>query len=849
METDPSRASIPTMTEMIGGCPGDEVLEGLVREAAAPSETREHVDRCPDCSARLAELREDLDLFEELRGVACRPSGPPSIPGYRIESELSRGGQGVVYRAHQEATNRAVALKVLADGSAGSARERRRFEREVEFGSRLRHPGIVTVFDSGVAAGSPWYAMELVEGETLEAFVARVRPPLPERLRLFLALCDAVAHAHRAGVIHRDLKPSNVLIDTERRVRVLDFGTAFALGPLGLQGLRVTAPGEFLGTLAYAAPEQVGENPDGCDSRTDVYALGVMLYELLTGALPHDPGGNLTEVVARIAHAAPVPPKRRVPELDDDLSVIVLTALAKEREARYSSVEAMARDLRHHLAHEPIEARPRSLAYVLRMSLRRNRRRALVGALAFSVVTFLLGAFVRERLSAERARENTQLVRSVIQDLLSAAAPQRMGGDAHLRDVLQLASREIETGLEGAPDVQAEVQLTLGDTYRRLLMTSEAETHLRRALGRFRNVDGEGLATARCLDTLGQVLAEENRPEAVTLQEEALAIRRRLLEEDDPRIAESERGLAQALISQFRDVEGERAYGLLTSALQRFRAALGDEHTEVAATRVALARMERERDASQVEPLLSRALSAYEEQEARGERDPRMIDCLTEYCVYLQSQERFDQAEELLGRAERLTHELYGDELATGMLRRRANLCYARGELASAEDLTRRALVFEVRRWAMRRPEERGAIEAIARALEDSHPPEVEPPYTEAFRLLRRFEGDGSFELAGWMNGIVVVMRDQDRKLACEPLLREALNIRCRAWGADCPVRQRTLYLLAAGLKEQGRAAEAVPLLQESVAIAERQGEPDTAQEARDLLSCCTNPAGPISPP
>jgi tetratricopeptide (TPR) repeat protein len=665
-------------------CLGEEQLQELALEPAEARSAgaRAHVEECPACRSRLAAVRRDSALFEELRGVVGSSGGPPTVPGYRIEGELRRGGQAVVYRAVQEATQRVVALKVLAGRSTPSLRERRRFEREVELGSRLAHPGIVTVFDSDVSAGTPWYAMELVAGETLDAFVARTAPDLARRLRLFLELCAAVAHAHRSGVIHRDLKPDNVLLDAEGRVRVLDFGTA-----LPLDARRLTAPGEFLGTLAYAAPEQVSGGEEDCDTRTDVHALGVVLHELVTGTLPLDADGALAEVVERIRRAPP-----RIPAgLDRDLALILATALEKERARRYPSVEALARDVEHHLAHDPIEARPRRAGYVLAKALRRHRRAALLGGVAALLALVLAGTVARERLLARRASEHAALVRAMFQDVLGAAAPQRMGGDAPLREVLALAARGIETALVGAPDVQAAVQLTIGDTYRRLLMFPEAEGHLRRALARYREVAGDGADTAHCLELLGAALAAQASPEAIPIQEEALAIRRRLHDAGDARegaarIAASERALAGAILAQVRDADVARARALLGSALARFRALHGDDHVEVAETRLALARLASWESGAEAEAELAAALATFERHAREDPRDPRRIDCLVEYSAFLQVRRRYDEAEGLLARAQELARELYGDELASKLLRRQAGLAQARGEHARSVD-------------------------------------------------------------------------------------------------------------------------------------------------------------------
>lgn len=812
--------------EPMSPCLSEEELALLADGGTAPELVR-HAEGCAACAARLADERRDAALFQELRRAA-RARTRPAIPGYRLEAELSRGGQGVVWRAVQEATQRVVALKLLDDAASGSARVRRRFAREIELASRLAHPGIVTVFDGGVAEGTLWYAMELVEGETLDVWAARVCPDEVRTLALFRELCEAVAHAHRAGVIHRDLKPQNVLVDRAGRVRVLDFGAAL---PLAARAeVRVTASGEFLGTLAYAAPEQVRADEHGGDTRTDVYALGVVLYELLSGALPLSTEGGLAEFVARIERDVP----RRLAGIDADLATIVARALEKEPERRYPSVEALARDLGHFLAHEPIEARARSAGYVLARFLRR-RRRALVGATAgLLVVGALLGAWARAQLETGRARANAELVRGVFEDVLAAAAPQRMGGDAPLGDVLALAAREIEQDLEDAPDAQAAVQLTIGETYGELLRFDEAERHLRAAAARFRALAGAELELAQALDALGRVLTAVASPEAVAVQTEALALRRARLVPDDARIATSERGLAEARLARLRESEADEVRVLLEAARARFARTGGADNVEVAATRLALAQLARASGADG-DGELAQALLVFERPE--NARDPRRVDALGEEASRLAAAGRFDEAQVVLARAQELTLELYGDAQAVEVLRQQANLFFARGEHTQAEELTRRALVLELRSWRENRSDVAAEIEGLARALEDARPPHGEPPYVAAFRLLRRFKGDGAFELAGWMNGIVVVLIPQGRLAAAEQLLGEALEIRCRSWGDQCPLRQRTCMLLA----EVAQAAQDTPTarrwLAESVAIAERRGEPESAARARGLLA------------
>jgi tetratricopeptide (TPR) repeat protein/predicted Ser/Thr protein kinase len=825
------------------GCWSDDQIEEAARAGGGDAQ---HLQECIHCRERFEEARNELLLLDELRATVPRRRGEPDqnalVPGYRIEREIHRGGQGIVYRAVQETTKRVVALKVLLGGRDATRRELRRFEREIELVSRLDHPGIVTLYDSGVSDRTPWCAMEFVDGLRLDEWVRQRKPTSREKIELVRHIATAVAHAHHRGVIHRDLKPANVLVDPHGNPHVLDFGAAFA-DANALERLRMTAPGEFLGTLAYAAPEQLLGRPRAVDTRTDVHALGTVLYELLTGRLPFEGGGGLAELAERVTTRPPLPASAHGSGTDRDLDAILLKALATEPGDRYGSAEAFASDLARYLAHEPVEAQRHSLAYVLRKHLAR-RRRPLAAAIGLaSIGAALAFAWFREHRRAEHHMEQAALVRSVVQDLLAAPAPQHMGGDARLLDVYEVLAHDLDTALERAPDVQAEVELTIGDTYRRLLRAPEAEPHLQRALARFREIDdGRGLEVARAANALALALAASSRPEAITVATEALGIRERELPGGDPRVAESRRTLATALLHQFRDVDVPRARSLLDRALADQRATWGEESPEVAETKILRARTGEDLPAAAAEDLLSGALATLERPESR---DPRALDALTSYAGFLQKQQRFDEARVLLDRAGVLAHRLFGNALACDMLRRQARLEFARGQFQSSELLSRQAVARELERWASMRTDVGESLRALARRIEQPGPPASEPPFAEAFAELRALEGDGAFELAQWMNGISLVLRALQRGAATEPILREALHIRCRALGPDCPFRCRTIELLASELADQHRGGEAVALLEESVATFERVHETATpeAERARELLGRCRGQA------
>ena len=324
-----------------------------------------------------------------------RPTGStPNITGYRITRELKRGGQVAVYQAIQLSTKRKVAIKVPFEGVSTSGAVRRRFKREIELVAQLKHPNIIAIFDSGVASdGRQFFVMDYVRGQPLHTYVRERKLTLEETLRLFARICDAVQYAHLRGVIHRDLKPSNILIDIDGNPKVLDFGLAKTLTAPLETALSISQ--EVVGTLPYMSPEQTHGNPEEIDTRTDIYALGVVLYELLTGHYPYPVIGAMVDILRNIAETPPTPPSRQwTPDsgvtrrssgrqrpgqcpIDDDVQTIVLKALAKERDRRYQSASELARDISHYLVGEPIEAKRDSFLYMAGKSFRRHRRNLL----------------------------------------------------------------------------------------------------------------------------------------------------------------------------------------------------------------------------------------------------------------------------------------------------------------------------------------------------------------------------------------------------------------------------------------------------------------------------------------
>ena len=338
-------------------------------------------------------------------GQSAETSGPqtaPNVEGYRIVSRLGEGGMGTVWRAVQLSTRREVALKILAAGTFASHRARVRFEREVELAASLEHRNIARIYDSGLQQGACYYAMELVDGVPLDEFAKAHQLTQRQILGLLRRVCRGVQHAHQHGVIHRDLKPSNILVGRDAQPRVVDFGLA-KLSEEG--GVEVTQAGEVAGTPAYMAPEQAAGKVGAISTRTDVYALGVILYRLLTGYSPHDLSGTRYEVFRRIAEEEVIRPREARASIDADLEALLLKALAKDPELRYVSAGDLASDITNYLNGEPLTARPPTTWYFLGKRARKYRWMLSVAA---SIVLLLLGMAGYSYVRISRALADAQ---------------------------------------------------------------------------------------------------------------------------------------------------------------------------------------------------------------------------------------------------------------------------------------------------------------------------------------------------------------------------------------------------------------------------------------------------------
>ena len=834
--------------------PPDERVAFLRREcpeAALRQRVRELLDADAEAGTFLeATLASGLSLIAPTAGTRVGP--------YRLVERIGVGGMGEVFRAQRadQEFEHEVAIKLIRAGLADPAgTERLRRERQILAG--LQHPNIARLFDGGTTEGGlPYFVMELVNGEPLDAHCDRLRLATRHRIELFLLACDAVAHAHRQLVVHRDLKPANILIDDNGHVKLLDFGIASLLDS-GEQD--AVAAAERALTPRYASPEQrAGEH---AGTASDVYSLGVVLYELLCGltpqhASPRDlpsapgaPSGRLVPPSSRAldSPAGELSSERRAAlrssrptalgrELRGDLDAVVRKALAADPEDRYPSVDHLASDLRRHRSGYPIAARPTSAGLRAVKFLGRHRFSSLA-ALAFTLVLVTAGLSLarqaeRTRLERDRAAEVTAFLVDVF-EVPDPWAASRTPVTA--RELLEHGARRIRHDLAGRPRLRASMLETLARVHLNLGLTPRARELAEEALTLRREIDPDGdRAIALGQHLLGNVRRIEGDYERATgLMEEALARLGAGGSELERAEILNDLGLVHMDLADY--VEAEELH---RRALSIYSGSLGDDHPHSAVTRTNLGLVAEARGRyDEAETLLRRALTS--QRRHYGERHPAVAGGLDALGLLMTSKGDYQEAVLLHGQGLELGRDLFGEDHPS-VLRSLANLTsalYLSGEIRAAADRAGEALDLAQSTLDPAHPDLAAVLSlAAATTRANGDLERAEELYGKILERQRGQLGEDHPEVATSLGNYATLVYERGEPSRAVPLFEQALTMRRETFGDEHGRVASALGNLAEALRASGELESAVERAEEAVRIGREAFGEDHPIHRRHLI-------------
>jgi len=738
-----------------------------------------------------------------------RPSDDRFIGDFRLVRKLGEGGMGVVYEAEQQHPRRPVALKVIRGGAHVSPDTLKLFQREAQTLARLRHPGIAALYETGATEeGLHFFAMELVRGSTLTAWLGQ-RPAGPLtphevklRLSIFKKICDAVAYAHQKGVIHRDLKPANVLIpkptagssmpDEVPDVKVLDFGLARITDSDVQATTYVTEMGKIRGTLPYMSPEQVRGNPDEIDLRTDVYALGVMLYEMVTGSLPYDLSkAQIPEAVRIICEQAPKSISASFTgtrHLDADVITIAGKCLEKETSRRYQSAAALGDDIQRYLSDQPILARPPSAVYQFRKLATRHKGAFAFAATVFALVTALAVTMTIQaiRISTERDRANQEAetakqVSEFLEGLFKVSDPSEARGNSiTAREILDKGADKIDRELKDQPKSRARLLGTMGETFLSLGLVDRANELLQSSLRA--NADAFGTASVEYAESLVALgtnqWAQGKLVETVTAARQATAILEGSVPPDDTRRLEATR-LLGASLSNTGDLEGGRR--LLEEGLKAIEASRTPDDrlriwflNDLGIAEVGRGRLDEARR------FMERALE-FRERVYPDELHPERLGGLNNLGYVLMLQGDTARARPLFERCVRDSEKVYGENHLNVALNLQslAEANRREGRLGEARAFSKRALAIYEHNGQSRSPRVVESLLTLAQVDEaEGHLPAAEAALREGIEIITGKLGYDSAEQLEMTDALARLLRRTGRNAEADAMGARAAEIR-----------------------------------------------------------------------
>ncbi|MEE8524708.1 MAG: serine/threonine-protein kinase [Thermoanaerobaculia bacterium] len=814
-------------------------LPASVREAYVERQAGGDEVLCREVASLLAADEEPLSLLDgsaldALTEAAGEPPDTPRPPDrvgpYRLLRPLARGGMGSVYLARRDDQQyrQQVAIKILRH-SLADPHAIDRFVRERQILADLDHPNIARLLDGGVTGeGLPYLVLEHVDGELLDRYCERHELALEERIRLFCTVCSAVSHAHRHLIVHRDLKPGNVLVTAEGVPKLLDFGIAKLLDPAA-RGATTTLTGLHPMTPEYASPEQIlGRR---VTTASDVYSLGVLLYKLLTGRLPHRlAGGSLWDVaraiceqpperpsaaVSRNGGSAPLPGRREKAErrLRGDLDVIVLKALRKEPERRYSGAGQLAEDLERHLAGLPVSARRDAWAYRAGKFLRRHRLGVL--AVVLLAVSLLAGsaATLWQARSARARQVEAERTLDFLIDMFQVSDPAQARGErVTARELLDDAVEEIPRKLAAEPRIRTILMVPLGEIYLNLGLLDRAETLLEEALEIAGTARAPVKETLPIRNLLGSVYIEQDRYDlAETTLRASLDTARRTLDPEHPLALGAMHGLGALLARQGRFTEAE---ALLTRVLEVRRRGPAADPSEAVALRLHLAQtVAWQGRYRQAEVLVQEALEI-----ARGRLGgdhPQTLLASNSLGALYSEVGRWQEAEQSLEPLLELRQRILGHEhpFTLSTMNNLGKVYHRRGRRAEARRLYEQSLAIKLRTPGLG-PRHRDTLvtrsNLAALDLDEGRLAEAEGALAEVLAEQRRLHGGGHRRTLTTSHRLARVYLATGRPAAAERLFSEAL---AAARGSTLPAGHQLGGWLLAG---HGRALAALGRWQEA---------------------------------
>jgi serine/threonine protein kinase/tetratricopeptide (TPR) repeat protein len=797
---------------------------------------------------------EDRTVSEGLGQTSFRSVGP-----YRLIQLLGAGGMGEVWRAEQtEPFHRTVALKLIKAGMDTKAVVAR-FDSERQALALMEHPNIAKVFDAGATPeGRPYFVMEYVPGLAITDYCDKHRLTLRERLALFMQVCDGVQHAHQKAIIHRDLKPSNVLVeelDHQAMPKIIDFGLAKAAGQRLTEMTMFTEIGAMVGTPAYMSPEQADSNERNIDTRTDVYSLGVILYELLVGMLPFDlhelRAGGTEAMRQKIREQEPTSPSTKIKSLGGsssdcamkrreepqtlqrhlrgDLDWITLKALEKDRARRYGSPSDLAADIQRYLQDQPVLAGPPSTTYRAGKFIRRHRFGVGVAAAA---ALLLLGfaatmALQARRIAKERDRANheadvSRRVSEFMSNMFKVSDPsEARGNKITAREILDKASNEIEKGLAQDVEVQSEMMQVMALTYVNLGLYARAHGLAQSALeNRGRTLGPEHPKTLESMTRLGWILDREGRGmEAEKMTRETLDLQNRVLGPEDPLTLETKDNLAVILEKQGHYAEEEKLERELIPIRTR---KLGPEHPQTLRSMLNLGdALHGESRFPEAEKQFRQLLEV--ERRVWGTGHPSMLAAMHNLANLIQEQGRYDEAEALYRETLETERRVLGPEhpdTASTMTTLANTIMYGQGRSSEAEALYRQALEISQRALGPEHPYTTQAEEGLANVVaSQGHYAEAEKLHREILAIRLRLLGpDNTDTLLSQYNLGDVLFREGHFAQA-DKLLRETLASQTRTLGAENPDTLASKAFLSRILVKEANPREAEELARQALGV------------------------------